>query len=417
MIIKPFRGWRPSAELAGKIPSLPYDVIDSAEAREIAAGDPYSFLHIVRPEIDLDPSVDPFDDAVYEKGKENLHAMREQGWLVRDEQPSFYVYRVQLDEHVQTGVVAASSLDDYLEDRIKKHELTRPAKVEDRARLNDALSLHPGPLMLTYRGLPEVNVLVNGVVAEEPDARFTGPDGVQHTLWQVSKASTCDKLEGLFGQVRNSYIADGHHRAAAAAKVSRWRKERSSSTSPEAPDNFFLTVLFPSDQLNVLDYNRVVKDLNGLSTEKFLERVANAGFEVQPDYRLKRPPHRQSFGVYLDGRWYLLTARPELVENDDVVERLDVAILSRALLIPVLGIGDQRTDARIDFVGGVRGMRGLEARVDSGDAEVAFALYPTSLEEVMRVSDADKVMPPKSTWFEPKLRSGLVAQSLDGDRL
>lgn len=417
MIIKPFRGWRPSAELAGKIPSLPYDVIDSAEAREIAAGDPYSFLHIVRPEIDLDPSVDPFDDAVYEKGKENLHAMREQGWLVRDEQPSFYVYRVQLDEHVQTGVVAASSLDDYLEDRIKKHELTRPAKVEDRARLNDALSLHPGPLMLTYRGLPEVNVLVNGVVAEEPDARFTGPDGVQHTLWQVSKASTCDKLEALFGQVRNSYIADGHHRAAAAAKVSRWRKERSSSTSPEAPDNFFLTVLFPSDQLNVLDYNRVVKDLNGLSTEKFLERVANAGFEVQPDYRLKRPPHRQSFGVYLDGRWYLLTARPELVENDDVVERLDVAILSRALLIPVLGIGDQRTDARIDFVGGVRGMRGLEARVDSGDAEVAFALYPTSLEEVMRVSDADKVMPPKSTWFEPKLRSGLVAQSLDGDRL
>ena len=417
MIIKPFRGWRPSAELAGKIPSLPYDVIDSAEAREIAAGDPYSFLHIVRPEIDLDPSVDPFDDAVYEKGKENLHAMREQGWLVRDEQPSFYVYRVQLDEHVQTGVVAASSLDDYLEDRIKKHELTRPAKVEDRARLNDALSLHPGPLMLTYRGLPEVNALVNGVVAEEPDARFTGPDGVQHTLWQISKASTCDKLEALFGQVRNSYIADGHHRAAAAAKVSRWRKERSSSTSPEAPDNFFLTVLFPSDQLNVLDYNRVVKDLNGLSTEKFLERVASAGFEVQPDYRLKRPPHRQSFGVYLDGRWYLLTARPELVENDDVVERLDVAILSRALLIPVLGIGDQRTDARIDFVGGVRGMRGLEARVDSGDAEVAFALYPTSLEEVMRVSDADKVMPPKSTWFEPKLRSGLVAQSLDGDSL
>ena len=417
MIIKPFRGWRPSAELAGKIPSLPYDVIDSAEAREIAAGDPYSFLHIVRPEIDLDPSVDPFDDAVYEKGKENLHAMREQGWLVRDERPSFYVYRVQQDEHVQTGVAAASSLDDYLEDRIKKHELTRPAKVEDRARLNDALSLHPGPLMLTYRGLPEVNALVNGVVAEEPDARFTGPDGVQHTLWQISKASTCDKLEGLFGQVRNSYIADGHHRAAAAAKVSRWRKERSSSTSPEAPDNFFLTVLFPSDQLNVLDYNRVVKDLNGLSAEKFLERVANAGFDVQPDYRLKRPPHRQSFGVYLDGRWYLLTARPELVESDDVVERLDVAILARALLSPVLGIGDQRTDTRIDFVGGVRGMRGLEARVDSGDAEVAFALYPTSLEEVMRVSDADKVMPPKSTWFEPKLRSGLVAQSLDGDSL
>jgi len=217
--------------------------------------------------------------------------------------------------------------------------------------------------------------------------------------------------------VRNTYIADGHHRAAAAAKVSRRREERSSSASPEAPYNFFLTVLFPSDQLNVLDYNRVVKDLNGLSTEKFLERVANAGFEVQPDYRLKRPPHRQSFGVYLDGRWYLLTARPELVETDDVVERLDVAILSRALLTPVLGIGDQRTDARIDFVGGVRGMRGLEARVDSGDAEVAFALYPTSLEEVMRVSDADKVMPPKSTWFEPKLRSGMVAQSLDGDRL
>ena len=417
MKIRPFRGWRPSAEMAGKIPSLPYDVIDSAEAREIAAGDPHSFLHIVRPEIDLDPSVDPFDDAVYLKGQENLHAMKEQGWLVRDEQPSFYVYRVQMDEHVQTGIVAASSLDDYLEGRIKKHELTRPAKVEDRARLNDALSLHPGPLMLTYRALPEINALVRGVVAEQPDAQFKGPDGAEHTLWRIPKASTCEKLAGLFGQVRSTYIADGHHRAAAAARVGAWRRERASSSSPESPYNSFLTVLFPSDQLKVMDYNRVVKDLNGLSPEKFLERAASAGFEIQSDYRAKRPPHPQSFGVYLDGRWHLLTARPELVTTDDVLDRLDVAILTRTLLTPVLGIGDLRTDARVDFVGGIRGMRGLEARVDSGDSEVAFALYPTSLEEVMRVSDADKVMPPKSTWFEPKLRSGLVAQELDGESL
>ena len=222
---------------------------------------------------------------------------------------------------------------------------------------------------------------------------------------------------GLFGQVRSTYIADGHHRAAAAAKVGSWRRERDSSSSPESPYNSFLTVLFPSDQLKVMDYNRVVKDLNGLSPEKFLERAASAGFEIQSDYRAKRPPHPQSFGVYLDGRWHLLTARPELVTTDDVLERLDVAILTRTLLTPVLGIGDLRTDARVDFVGGIRGMRGLEARVDRGDSEVAFALYPTSLEEVMRVSDADKVMPPKSTWFEPKLRSGMVAQSLDGDSL
>jgi len=417
MVIKPFRGLRPNAELADKIPSYPYDVIDSAEARELAAGDPHTFLHVVRPEIDLDPGTDPTDAAVYEKGRENLHAMLERDWLVRDERPAYYVYRLQLDDHAQVGIVGASAVGDYLEGRIKKHEHTRPAKVDDRVRLNDSLSLHPGPVLLTYKGLPEINALVRGIETTEADVRFTASDGVEHALWRVDDAAVCRKLEQLFSRVKSTYIADGHHRAAAAAAVSKKRRAEAPDGPAESPGDFFLTVLFPADQLKVLDYNRVVKDLNGLSPEAFVDRVARAGFDIEPDHRGKRPPHRETFGMYLNRRWYLLTARPEIVTSDDVVERLDVSILTRALLGPVLGIADLRTDGRVDFVGGIRGMEGLERRVDSGDAEVAFAVFPTSLEDVMRVADAGKVMPPKSTWFEPKLRSGMVAQSLDGEAL
>jgi uncharacterized protein (DUF1015 family) len=417
MIIKPFRGFRPSEELSDKVPSYPYDVIDSAEARELAAGDPHTFLHVVRPEIDLDPGIDLADEAVYAKGRENLHAMIEQGWLVRDGRPAYYVYRLQMGDHSQVGIVGASAVADYLEGRIKKHEHTRPAKVDDRVRLNDALSLHPGPVLLTYKGLPEINALVRGIEGTEADVRFVAPDGVEHALWRVDDAAVGQKIESLFSRVKSTYIADGHHRAAAAAAVSKKRHDESPDGPAEAPWNYFLTVLFPADQLKVLDYNRVVKDLNGLSPDAFLERVSRAGFDVEPDHRGKRPPHRETFGMYLNRRWYLLTAQPQIVMTDDVVERLDVSILTRTLLGPVLGIADLRTDSRIDFVGGIRGMEGLERRVDSGDAEVAFAVYPTSLEDVMGVADAGQVMPPKSTWFEPKLRSGMVAQSTAGESL
>jgi len=413
MRVKAFRGLRPRNDLGAKIPSHPYDVLSSEEARELATGDPYSFLHVIKPEIDLDPGVDPYDDRVYAKGNENFRAMIEKGWLERDARPAFYVYRLTTKDRAQTGILGVAAVEDYVEDRIKKHEHTRPEKVTDRIRLNDALSATPGPVFLTYRGLPELNALVKGVVARDPQNRFESPDGVTHELWVVDDAATCKKIEELLGKVRNSYVADGHHRAAAAAAVCKQRIARLEEPTGEEPCRYFMAAHFPADQLCILDYNRVVADLNGLDIETFLDRVQSAGFHVKPNHRPKRPPHRQTFGMYLDHVWYLLTARPEIIPSDDVVRRLDMSVLTEHLLQPVLGIGDPRTDRRIDFVGGIRGMEELERRVDSGRDAVAFALHPTSLDDVMSVADAGTVMPPKSTWFEPKLRSGMVVQLFD----
>jgi len=357
--------------------------------------------------------VDLYDDRVYAKGRESFCAMIEKGWLERDARPAFYVYRLTVENRSQTGILGVAAIEDYVEDRIKKHEHTRPEKVKDRIRLNDTLSATPGPVFLTYRGLPELNALVKGVVARDPQNRFGSPDGVTHELWVVDDSATCKKIEELMSKVRNSYVADGHHRAAAAAAVCKQRVARLEKPTAEEPCRYFMAAHFPADQLCVLDYNRVVADLNGVATETFVDRVQGAGFHVKRDHRAKRPPHQQTFGMYLDHAWYLLTAHPEIVPSDDVVRRLDVSILSEHLLQPVLGIGDPRTDRRIDFVGGIRGMDELERRVDSGRDAVAFALCPTSLEDVMHVADAGTVMPPKSTWFEPKLRSGMVVQLLD----
>ncbi len=417
MIVKPFRGIRPRGEMATRIPSLPYDVVNTAEARELAGDDPHSFLHVVRPEIDLDPEIDPHDESVYQKGRENLHGLMETGAMARDERPAYYVYRLEMDGHVQTGILGAAAVDDYVEDRIKKHEFTRPDKEEDRVRLIDALSALPGPLFLTYKGLPELNAVVGGVTAGEPQVRFTAVDGIHHTFWVVDDPSTSAKIETLFGSVRCSYVADGHHRAAAATRVCTQRRAQLSDPTGDEACNYFLAAHFPADQLRVLDYNRVVTDLNGLTPDALVDRVRNAGFQIKADHRTKQPPHRQSFGMYVDGSWYLLTAGSEIASRGDVLDGLDVAILMRHVLDPILGIGDPRTDRRIDFVGGIRGMEELERRVDSGDCAVAFALYPTSIEEVMQVADAGKVMPPKSTWFEPKLRSGMVVQTLEGETL
>ena len=407
MLFKPFRGLRPRPDLASKVPSLPYDVPTTEEARRLARNDPYSFLHVIRPEVDLDPGIDPHDERVYAKARENLRAMIDRGWLVRDEAPAYYVYRLTAGDHSQTGIVGAAAVEDYREDRIKKHEHTRPAKERDRVRIVEALAAHPGPVFLTYRAMDRLDAVVEAVTAAKPEVAFEAEEGIGHELWIVDDADRRGEIERLFREVPCSYVADGHHRAAAASKAE--------APSGGEAGRYFLAVHFPADQLRILDYNRVVRDLNGLTVESFVERLAGAGFDVKRGHDAKRPPHRGSFGMYLDGSWSLLTLRPESVTATDVVARLDVAILADRVLGPLLGIGDPRTDERIDFVGGSRGMEGLECRVDDGDAALAFALYPTSLDEVMQVADSGAVMPPKSTWFEPKLRSGMVVQSLDGD--
>lgn len=417
MLVRPFRALRPRNDLAQRIASPPYDVVSSDEARALANDDPYSFLHVIKPEIDLDPDVDPYADLVYEKGRENLDSMVERGWLVRDEKPAFYVYRLTTGDHGQTGILGAAAVQDYLDDRIKKHEHTRPEKEEDRIRLNDALGANPGPVFLTYRGLPELNALVKGVVSRQPAVSFTAADGVEHALWAVDESASCRKIAELLGRVRCSYVADGHHRAAAAAKLGARRLAKLEDPPDDSPLRFFLAAHFPSEQIRVMDYNRVVRDLNGLDADGFLDRLRSVGFQIIPGHRARRPPHAETFGMYLDGLWYLLAPRPEIVPERDVVGRLDVSILTDRILTPILGLGDQRTDRRIDFIGGIRGMDELERCVDSGRDAVAFALYPTSLDDVMRVADAGRVMPPKSTWFEPKLRSGLVVQLLEGETL
>ena len=406
MNVKAFRGLRPRADLAAKIPSLPYDVLDSSEARLLAEGDPYTFLHVVKAEIDLDPSVDPHDDRVYAKARENFLAMRRSGWLVRDRLPAFYLYRLRQGDHVQTGIVGAASVDDYVNGLIKKHEHTRPDKEDDRTRHTDAIGAHAGPVFLAYRDRPRLDAIVAEKTGRSPDVEFVAADGVAHAVWVVDDPGDVESFESALSEVPASYIADGHHRAAAYARVARLRRGRADR---------FLAVHFPAGQLRILAYNRLVGDLGGLEPGALLERIAAAGFERTSPWAGTAPPRAASFGMYLAGAWHLLTARPELASSDDPVARLDVALLQNNLLEPILGIGDPRTDPRISFAGGVRGPVELMRRVDSGQAAVAFSMYPTSLDDVMRVADAGRVMPPKSTWFEPKLRSGMIVHPLDDE--
>jgi len=392
MDIRPFRGVRPRPDLASRIPSLPYDVLDSDEARSLATGDPHTFLHVVRPEIDLDPAIDPHDERVYAKGRANLDAMRASGWLVQDSRPAFYLYRLTMGPHRQTGIVGAAAVADYLAGRIKRHEHTRPDKEDDRTRHTRALGAQPGPVFLAYQDRPDVDRLVETLAARPPDVEFTAVDGIGHLLWVVDDPKDVAAIERALAGIPASYIADGHHRAAAYARAA-------------GEGGRFLAVHFPASQLRILDYNRIVADLNGLDTARFLLEAQSAGFDLVNPWEAKRPPRKGTFGLYLGGEWRLLEA------VDPV--GLDVAILQDRLLGPVLGVGDPRTDLRISFVGGGRGVEEIERRVDSRDLAAGFALFPTSLDEVMAVADAGEVMPPKSTWFEPKLRSGLVVRLLD----
>ncbi len=410
-LIRPFPGLRPVAGRAADVVAPPYDVLNTAEARQRAEGRPFSFLHISKPEIDLPEETDAHAPEVYEKGAENLRHMMAEGVLTVDPEDRYYVYSLTMDGHTQTGLVAVASVADYDSNRIRKHEFTRPDKEDDRVRQVDALNAQTGPVFLTFRHSDTIDGLMSRAMAGAPEVDVTADDGVIHRLWPVADEGLRDAMTSAFDALDNLYIADGHHRSAAASRVAAMRREANPGHTGAEPYNYFLSVIFPDDQMKILDYNRVVKDLNGLSAEEFLERVAQP-FEVTPADTAVRPAAPATFGMYLEGRWYHLALRPEHIPQDDPVGRLDVSLLAANLIEPVLGITDPRRDRRIDFVGGIRGLGALEQRVDDGDMKVAFSLHPTGLDDLMAVADAQRVMPPKSTWFEPKLADGLVSHLL-----
>ncbi len=406
-LISPFAALRPAPGRAEDVVAPPYDVLNSEEARARAAGKPYSFLHISKPEIDLPEGIDPYDPAVYAKAAENLKRMMEEGVLVQDEKPCYYAYRLTMGDHQQTGLVAGASVADYDSNRIRKHEFTRPAKEDDRVRQIEAVNAETGPVLLAYPEAPEVDRILDEATAGAPAIDVTADDGVRHTLWVIDDDATIDALTRAFDALHAIYIADGHHRSAAGSRVCA---NRGGVGNPAAPQ-YFLSVIFPHHQMRILDYNRVVRDLNGLSPEALLARIAE-NFEVERSEVPVKPGRPGEFGMYLDGQWYRLRIKPERVPDDDPVARLDVSLLADNLIDPILGISDPRRDERIDFVGGIRGLAELEKRVDSGEMAVAFSLHPTRMEDLMAVADANEVMPPKSTWFEPKLADGLVSLML-----
>jgi uncharacterized protein (DUF1015 family) len=406
-LIRPFAGLRPATDRAAEVVAPPYDVVSRAEAAALVEGRPNSFLHISRAEIDLPESTDPYDPAVYARAAENLARMQAEGVLVRDPEPYYYVYRMVMGEHTQVGLVAAASVAAYDQNRVRKHEFTRPAKEDDRVRQIEALNAQTGPVLLAFRHDPAVTSLLARGSETAPEVDVTAQDGVRHSLWAVRDRELIGLITEAFDAMPAIYIADGHHRSAAASRVAAAR-----GGDLEAPHRYFLSVVFPDQQMRIFDYNRVVKDLNGLSSEAFLARVAER-FEVVPWEGQARPELPGEYGLYLDRRWYRLVIDAERVPHGDPVARLDVSLLQDNLIEPVLGISDPRRDPRIDFVGGIRGLEGLEQRVDSGEMAAALALYPTSMDDLMAVAEAGEVMPPKSTWFEPKLVDGLVSHVLD----
>ncbi|MEW8212296.1 MAG: DUF1015 family protein [Candidatus Thiodiazotropha taylori] len=411
-LIRAFPGLRPAEGRAADVAAPPYDVMNEAEARQMAEGREWSFLHIARPEIDLPQGTDPYAPEVYQKAAENLARMQQEGVLIRDTKPCYYVYRLTMGEHVQTGLAAAASVAAYDQNRIKKHEFTRPAKEDDRVRQVDALNAQTGPVFLVYPSAPEVDQILSQVSQAEPAMDVTAADQVRHEIWVLDDDATVARLTQLFDAMEALYVADGHHRSAAGSRVGAARKEANPDHNGDESYNYFLSVIFPHNQMQILDYNRVVKDLNGLDKEAFLASL-ESDFQVAPSEQPVKPAQPAEFGMYLDKQWYRLTLNQDKVPTDDPVARLDVSLLANHLIEPVLGISDPRRDARIDFVGGIRGLAGLEKRVDSGEMAVAFSLYPTRMEDLMAVADADEVMPPKSTWFEPKLADGLVSHVLD----
>lgn len=411
-LIRPFAGLRPAAGRAAEVIAPPYDVLSTDEARTRAAGKPWSFLRISKPEIDLPVGTDPYAPQVYAKAAENLGLMMREGVLARDPARCYYVYRLIMGGHTQTGLVAAASLADYETNRIRKHEHTQTDKENDRVRQIEALNAQTGPVMVAYPIAPEVDDILNRCSAGAPDADAIADGGVRHSLWVVRDAEIQARLTRAFDAMPALYIADGHHRSAAASRVAAARRAANPHHSGEENYNYFLVVIFPHHQLQILDYNRVVSSLNGMDAETFLARVReNFAVEKSPTpVKLAKPAE---IGLYLAGQWYRLAIRRELIPVNDPLARFDVNLLSEHLLGPVLGIKDLRRDKRIDYVGGIRGLPELEKRVDSGEMAAAFTIYPTRMEDLMAVAEAGAVMPTKSTWFEPKLADGLVSHVLD----
>ena len=412
-IVRAFKAVRPTAQLAERVAALPYDVMNSEEARQMVVGNPYSFLRVDKAEIDLDPSIDLYDTRVYEKARDNLNQMIADGVFIQDHAPCLYIYKQVMNGRAQIGIVGCTSVDEYQNGQIKKHELTRADKEQDRINHVDYCDANTGPIFLTYRAKASIDAIVSAVMTQKaPEYDFVSDDGIGHTVWVVDDADTVQTLCKEFEAVDALYIADGHHRSASAVRVGMKRRQADPGYTGQEEFNFFLSVIFPDNHLYIMDYNRIVKDLNGYSEEAFLAAVGEK-FTITPyDGGVLKPEKKHTYGMYLSGKWVLLEAKDGTYDAADPVARLDVSILQNNLLSPILGIGDPRTDKRIDFVGGIRGLEALSDRVDDGSMAVAFSMYPTTMEDLMDIADAGAIMPPKSTWFEPKLRSGLFIHKL-----
>jgi uncharacterized protein (DUF1015 family) len=408
-IIKPFKAVRPKPEVAAQVASLPYDVMNRAEAKQMAKNN-NSFLHVSRAEINFNDLVDEHSQQVYDKAAQNFNRLIADKVLIQDQQPCYYIYAQTMNGRKQYGLVACSSIEDYFNDVIKKHEFTRPEKEQDRIEHMKTVEAHVGPIFLTYPENKKIDTLVNEVVTQQtPIYDFTAEDTIQHTVWLINQAEIIESITNIFQQeIPYTYIADGHHRTASAAKVGKQLKEENPNHTGEEEYNFFLSVLFPANQLAIMDYNRLVKDLNGLTAEDLLQKVAEKFEVTKTTLQEAKPAAIHHFGMYVEGQWYLLQSKPGTYTTDPIGV-LNVTILSENILNPLLGIKDQRTDKRIDFVGGIRGIQVLQERVDKGEAKIAFALYPVSLQQLIDIADSGNVMPPKSTWFEPKLRDGLFS--------
>ncbi len=412
--IKPFKGIRPPRELVEEVASRPYDVLNSQEARAEAAGNEKSLYHIIKPEIDFPEGTDEHDPAVYEKAAENFRLFQEKGWLVQDEKEHYYVYAQTMNGHTQYGLVVGAYVDDYLNGTIKKHELTRRDKEEDRMKHVRVNNANIEPVFFAYPDEPELDEIVKKYTARRPEYDFVAAlDGFGHTFWIIDEPADIDRITAIFAAMPALYIADGHHRSAAAALVGAEKAKQNAGHRGDEEYNYFMAVCFPANQLTIIDYNRVVKDLNGLSEAEFLEKLKTNFIVEEKGEEIYKPSGLHNFALYLGGRWYSLTAKPGTYNDNDPIGVLDVTISSNLILDEILGIKDLRSDKRIDFVGGIRGLGELKRRVDSGEMQMALALYPVTMKQLMDIADTGNIMPPKTTWFEPKLRSGLVIHKLE----
>lgn len=413
MIVKPFRGVRPPKTLVEQVASRPYDVLDSDEARVEAADNEKSLYHIIKPEIDFPEGTSEYDPRVYDKAAQNFKKFQERGWLVQDKAANYYVYAQTMNGRTQYGLCVAAYVDDYMTGKIKKHELTRRDKEEDRMKHVRVNNANIEPVFFAYPHCAEIDAIVKEVTSQPAEYDFTAPDGFGHHFWVISDRAVIERITALFAKIPAFYIADGHHRSAAAALVGDEKRRQNPNHKGTEEYNYFLAVCFPDNQLNIIDYNRVVKDLNGLTAKQFLDKLAENFTVEDKGTAIYKPCKLHNFSLYIEGRWYSLTAKPGTYNDVDPIGVLDVDISSRLILDQILGIKDLRSDKRIDFVGGIRGLGELKRRVDSGEMKMALALYPVTMQQIINIADSGKIMPPKATWFEPKLRSGLIIHKLD----